>query len=564
MASGITMPTFGGLNGGTNLASVITTGYGSVTSLTLNPGAGITDNSFGAIDDGATGMTVIKTGQGTQVLSGNNSYSGGTTISGGVLELGSNSALGTGGVAVNSGGTLDLNGTQPIFPILSGNGVIGNSSTGGFAILNYDNSTTSATFSGTIQNTVGAGTNVVGLYVGSGTLTLSGASTYTRATTVDVGSTLLLGPGGLLGNTALSVENIATFGTALTAGGGTATMGGSLYLAAGSTLDFIDAFTNTLHAAAASVNAANLKFDLIGAGNDVLSLGGALTASGISTISFSTSGSLASSYILANFANTTATSSNFTISGLAGYHVVVNATGLLLVQYSVGGPSNWLSGSGSWSNGGNWSGGTPNLAAAGAVINAPSSSPITVTLDEPVTLGTLVLSNTNSAAVTLTGTGANALTLNNSGSAATITITQGGHKIDAQVVLDDGLQASISGGTLAVGEASNISGTGPLTMGNAGGSLILSGSDGYSGSTIVDAGTLVLTSSAALPTESILTVSAGGTVIFDPALAVASPVRLSQGTEVVSPVPEPETLVLLIAELVVGMAGWRGRNCIRG
>ena len=53
-------------------------------------------------------------------------------------------------------------------------------------------------------------------------------------------------------------------------------------------------------------------------------------------------------------------------------------------------------------------------------------------------------------------------------------------------------------------------------------------------------------------------------LVFDPALAVASPVRLSQGTEVVSPVPEPETLVLLIAELVVGMAGWRGKGTASG
>ena len=83
-----TTPTFGGLKGGANLASVITTGYGGVTALTLNPGNGNVTNTYsGNITDGAAGMTLTKTGAGTQILSGANTYTGATTIAAGTLTL---------------------------------------------------------------------------------------------------------------------------------------------------------------------------------------------------------------------------------------------------------------------------------------------------------------------------------------------------------------------------------------------------------------------------------------------------------------------------------------------
>jgi autotransporter-associated beta strand protein len=54
-----------------------------------------------------TGITsVTKIGDGKWILSGANTYSGGTTVSAGTLVVGNNSALGTGGVTVASGGRL--------------------------------------------------------------------------------------------------------------------------------------------------------------------------------------------------------------------------------------------------------------------------------------------------------------------------------------------------------------------------------------------------------------------------------------------------------------------------
>ncbi len=68
------------------------------------------------------------------------------------------------------------------------------------------------------------------------------------------------------------------------------------------------------------------------------------------------------------------------------------------------------------------------------------------------------------------------------------------------------LSGSISDGGLAKG----------LTL-DGGGELILAGTGSYTGGTMVNAGTLLVTNSLAIPDSTSLTVAAGGTLIFDPA-----------------------------------------------
>jgi autotransporter-associated beta strand protein len=105
-----TTPTIGGLSGAVNLATKFTTGYSSVTALTLNPQTGVTANYSGNITNGAANMTLTKTGAGTQILSGANTYTGNTTVSTGTLLInGSTSA--SSAVSVASGATLGGNGT---------------------------------------------------------------------------------------------------------------------------------------------------------------------------------------------------------------------------------------------------------------------------------------------------------------------------------------------------------------------------------------------------------------------------------------------------------------------
>jgi len=114
----VTSPTFGGLRGSVNLASVFSTGFGSVTALTLNPGADHTNTYSGVLTNGNSSLTLTKSGAGTQVLSGINVFNGTLTVNNGVLRLSNASVLGTNTTIylTTPAGSLDLafNGTLKI------------------------------------------------------------------------------------------------------------------------------------------------------------------------------------------------------------------------------------------------------------------------------------------------------------------------------------------------------------------------------------------------------------------------------------------------------------------
>ena len=127
---------------------------------------------------------------------------------------------------------------------------------------------------------------------------------------------------------------------------------------------------------------------------------------------------------------------------------------------------------GNWSDASKWTGGVPHAAGAVAEIVVPTNSPLTVTLDGPQTVGTLVLGNSASTTTgyTLSGSGGNTLTLDYSGSGATIAAASGRQVIDAPVVLADNLTIGGSG-TLRFSRASSITDNGMgygLTMSGAG------------------------------------------------------------------------------------------------
>ena len=174
-----TMAIFGGTAGTVTIAPGgitaagldITGGYTfDGDPLTLTSTASIANNTtvniLGKIISSA-GLT--KTGIGTLVLRNTNGINGNLTISGGTLQLGNNADTGS----------------------LSGTSYAGNISIATGATL-IDKSNTTATFSGVIS---GGGTLNKG---GSGTLTLTGANTYT-------GRTKILGSGA--GGPAMSVSS---------------------------------------------------------------------------------------------------------------------------------------------------------------------------------------------------------------------------------------------------------------------------------------------------------------------------------------------------------------------
>lgn len=203
-----TTPTFGGLTGSGNLSSTLITGYGNVTSLTLNPGTGITQTYTGVIANGAAGMALIKNGAGAQILSGNNTYTGSTTINAGVVVLNNESVLG--------GNNPGVNGTSAI-SLASGATIRSNFIGAGSGYVNsftYAPITLSGTGDANLQ--IGAGTstapspavvfNINGAIGGSiNNLVYSAVNTLNNSD-----STFVLGAAGTYtGNTLITTNNTA-------------------------------------------------------------------------------------------------------------------------------------------------------------------------------------------------------------------------------------------------------------------------------------------------------------------------------------------------------------------
>ncbi|HHX9804837.1 TPA: autotransporter-associated beta strand repeat-containing protein [Salmonella enterica subsp. enterica] len=228
------------ISGGTLVASNVNAlGSGDVTdnaTLELNTG-GDFDNNIGG-----TG-SVVKSGDETLTLSGANSYTGGTTISGGTLVANNVEALGTGDVTNNA--TLELN-------------------TGG----DFDNAIS------------GSGQVVKS---GDKTLTLSGANSYSGATTISGGTLIAthvnaLGTGAIDNRASLLLDASGQF----TVTDLTTESGGNTEIGAGSTLQ-----ANTLTQKSDSTLTINLNSNtadpVIHAASQV-SLAGTLDITGVGDV----------------------------------------------------------------------------------------------------------------------------------------------------------------------------------------------------------------------------------------------------------------------------------------
>lgn len=145
-----------------------------------------------------------KIGAGSLTVGGPLSHTGTTTIGAGSLVTGAAQVLSAlSNTTVNSGATLDLNGHSQTLGSLAGSGTV---QTGADAqtVLSVGNAT-STIFSGNIAGSGNLTKN------GTGTLTLSGANTYTGETRISLGGLTLSGADRLSNQTALSVANGATF-----------------------------------------------------------------------------------------------------------------------------------------------------------------------------------------------------------------------------------------------------------------------------------------------------------------------------------------------------------------
>lgn len=495
---------------------------GATRTFTIaNDGTSATDLTVSGVVSGG-GFGVTKAGAGTMVLSTANTYTGAVTINAGILSV---ATINNGGTAGNLGQA-----TSAAANLVLGGGTL--QYTGATASTNraftltaattssIDVTTNNLTISGVSAATTGSLTKV-----GAGTLTLSGANTYTGITTINAGvlSVATINNGGTAGNlgqatsaaanlvlgggtlqytgatastnraftltaaTTSSIE-VTTGGTSLTVSGGTASTTGALTKIGGGTL---------------ILSAVSGHTGLTTVSNGTLSLGGAAstnTIAGDITINGGTLNySAANNDQIANTSNMSLSSGVYALGTITETIGSLNMTGGSLTR---GGAVLTLS------NASSITGGTltfssaassrlttnSTLALGGATFDYTSAS----TGTNNMILGgdvTYAASNTAPARFINSGGGSAELQIGSSGT-RTFNVTQASPVLgQAEVQIAWRLT---QGGTTALTK----SGTGTLQ---------LSGTNTFTGGTTLSAGTLNVNNAQALGNLGTFTIS-GGTI----------------------------------------------------
>jgi fibronectin-binding autotransporter adhesin len=476
-ASGMQFATGGYVVGGDALTldgaqAVIRVGDGTA------PGAA----TIATIDAELTGAAeLVKTDAGTLVLTGANSYAGGTSINGGMLQVGGDANLGaaTGGLRFD-GGTLQ---TTASFTSARGVELLG---TGGFR-----------TDAGTVLTLAGA-LSGAGSFIksGTGTLVLDGSGAFGGAT-VTAGTMFVNGnyaaaagatnvlAGATLGGTGTIGGDVALGNGAILAPGagapGTLTIGGNLSLSATSQLDFEFGEAGVVG----------------GALNDLVNVGGDLILDGVLNVGVSAGGAFdVGVYRMFNYGGaltdngvtlgTMPAGSNAAVqTSITGQVNLVNSAGLTLNFWDgASGPKNDGTiggGDGVWQNSvGNdsWTGedGAINAAYSDGAFAIFGGTGGTVTVDD--SLGAVSVAGMQFAADDYV-IGGDDITLTD----ATATIRVG-----------DG---STAGADFTATINSALGGAAQLVKSDAG-TLVLGGTNSYTGGTLIAGGTIRIASDANL------------------------------------------------------------------
>jgi uncharacterized repeat protein (TIGR03803 family)/autotransporter-associated beta strand protein len=160
---------------------------------------------------------------------------------------------------------------------------------------------------------------------------------------------------------------------------------------------------------------------------------------------------------------------------------------------------------GNWSNAANWDNGSANGTNAQVTFGAAITAARTVSVDVAVAAGALTFNNASRYTIA----GPQAITLQASPVDATIHVAEGSHTISAPLILASATDVIVdnAGDTLTL--SGNVSGAGmPLTK-YGDGTLVVSGSNTFSGGATVLAGILQLGSQWGVPDNAPLTVNGG-------------------------------------------------------
>ncbi|EEP2493040.1 AIDA autotransporter-like protein ShdA, partial [Salmonella enterica subsp. enterica] len=550
------------ISGGTLVATNIDAlGSGDVTdnaTLELNTG--------GTFDNAISGSgQVVKSGDDVLTLSGANSYSGGTLISDGTLVASNVEALGTGDVTddavleLNTGGDFDnaISGSGQVEK--SGDGTLtlsgSNTYTGGTTINDgtliatsvdalgsgdvTDNATLALNTGGTFDNAISGSGQVV--KSGDDVLTLSGANSYSGGTLISDGTLVAsnveaLGSGDVTNDAVLELNTGGTFdntisgsGRVVKSGDGALTLSGANSYSGGTLIsdgtliagrvdvlgsgDVTDNATLELNTGGTFDNAISGSGQVVKSGDDVLTLSGANSYSGGTLIS---DGTLVASNVEA--LGTGDVTDNATLEMNTGGDFINNIGGTGRVEKS-GDDALTLSGSNTYTGGTTINDGT--LIATS--VDALGSGDVTNNAVLELNTGGDFINNIGGTG-RVEKSGDETLTLSGSNTYTGGTLISGGTLVATNVealgtgdVTDNAVLELNTGGDFI----NNIGGTGRVEK-SGDDTLTLSGSNSYTGGTLISSGTLVATNVDALGSGDVtdnatLELNTGGT--FDNAIS---------------------------------------------
>ncbi|MDO3825040.1 autotransporter-associated beta strand repeat-containing protein [Salmonella enterica] len=492
---------------------------------------------------GWDGTSLIKQGAGTLILNAENTYTGGTTISGGTLVATNVDALGSGDVTddatleLNTGGTFDnaISGSGQV--VKSGDDVLtlsgANSYSGGTLISDgtlvasnvealgtgdvTDDATLELNTGGTFDNAISGSGQVV--KSGDDVLTLSGANSYSGGTLISDGTLVAsnveaLGTGDVTNNATLELNTGGTFDNAISGSGQVVksgddvlTLSGANSYSGGTLISDGTLVASNVEALGTGDVTDDATLELNTGGDFINNIGGTgrVEKSGDKTLTLSgrntyTGGTLISSgTLVANDVNALGTgdvTDNATLMLNTGGDFTNNIGGTGRVEKS-GDDALTLSGSNTYTGGTTINDGTLVATSVDALGTGDVTDNAVLELN---TGGTF--DNAISGSGQVEKSGDDVLTLSGANSYSGGTLISDGTLVASNVealgtgdVTDDATLELNTGGDFI----NNIGGTGRVEK-SGDDKLTLSGSNTYTGGTLISSGTLVANDVNALGT----------------------------------------------------------------